>query len=188
MLGYKVLKHENKRVVATLEILGDHNMGRGDVADKMHAKYRTNKVKVISIDAEGRQYDYARSFCYDQKSLKYKVGYIIEVDDFDTDLDKVCSSGIHYFLDYKTAYFYNLSFIETVDGSYRQWYDNGNKHIECYFENGIREGEYHEYYENGNKHIECYFKNGIRNGKYQECYENGSIKVECYYKNGKKYI
>ena len=81
MIGYKVAKNGEKRVVVTLEIPSDAltNMDRSTVAVKETAKHRASKAKVLKIeDEEGNCYPIAISFNYDKKSLEYKVGELLE--------------------------------------------------------------------------------------------------------------
>ena len=47
-------------------------------------------------------------------------------------------------------------------------------------------GQYIEWYENGQKKIECYYVDDILNGHYISWYENGQMWEECDYVDGKK--
>ena len=115
MLGYKVAKNGETRVVVTLEIPEDAitNINRINVAVKEYAKYRCNKAKVIKIEDENeKEYTSAKSFNYDKKTLEYVLNDIILVDDYDMNLNNVCSTGIHFFLTYRCAKLYGLYTIE----------------------------------------------------------------------------
>jgi hypothetical protein len=60
MIGYKIAKNGDRRVIVTLEIPADAltNMGRSTVAVRETATYRVNKVIVLKIeDSEGNCYD-----------------------------------------------------------------------------------------------------------------------------------
>jgi hypothetical protein len=53
MEGYKLctdLKTGKERLIVTLEILGKTNIDRTSVINKLTAKHRTSKVKVIKIE------------------------------------------------------------------------------------------------------------------------------------------
>ena len=55
------------------------------------------------------------------------------------------------------------------------------------FTSGIKgEGEYKEWHENGQLSMHCFFKNGIKEGKYKEWYENGQLYEHEFYKNGEE--
>ena len=106
MIGYKIAKNGDTRVVVTLEIPEDAltNMGRPSVALRETAKHRTNKAKVLAIeDASGTPHTTATSFGYDKKFLTYKVGETIEEPSYNPDPEQVCAEGIHYFLTRRVA-------------------------------------------------------------------------------------
>jgi uncharacterized protein DUF5758 len=102
-IGYK--KCQGGRIVE-LEILGEHNEDREDIIDKDYAKMRCSMARVLKIMAfwdETKTFDTACGL--HDLSFVYRVGEIVEpTEDFDRDLDKVCASGIHYFLTKEPAY------------------------------------------------------------------------------------
>lgn len=60
-------------------------------------KCRCDKAKVISItDKYGREY--MDGFSFWANNFKYRVGEIVEVENFDEDRWNECSSGIHFFV------------------------------------------------------------------------------------------
>ena len=186
MIGYKVAKADNKRVIVTLEIPEDAltNIKRKDIVDINTAKHRTNKAKVLSIeDEDGKNYSEAVSFNYDKKSLTYKINETILIDDYDNNIETVCGSGIHFFLTKRCAELYGLEKIE--NGLYQSWYDNGQKSIECSYVNGNIEGLYQTWHENGQKWLECTYVNGNIEGLYQTWHENGKKWKECTFANNK---
>jgi len=89
------------------------------------------------------------------------------------------------------------------------WYDNGNKELECYYENNVLQGPKIRYYPSGQKKeefyynagkldglsvtwytdggksSECAFINGLMNGPYHEYYPDGAIMVDGHYLGGK---
>lgn len=67
------------------------------------SKCRTNKVKVLDIKniETGEKLDYTYSD-YDDE-IVYKVGEIVQVDDFDDYRWNECSTGIHFFMNKENA-------------------------------------------------------------------------------------
>lgn len=105
-IGYKKCKGDR---IVKLRIEGINNEGRNGIVSARHAKYRCSQATVISITSWNRKYKYKRATnlgVFFAKPLVYKVGETITIDDYDTDLDKVYSNGIHYFLDRQTAVWY----------------------------------------------------------------------------------
>lgn len=89
-IGYK--KCKGNKIV---ELLITDDAKRSSATSR---KCRANKAKVLSItniDAS-KNYGHAASV-YDYKFI-YKVGEIVEVDNFDEDRWNECSAGIHHFL------------------------------------------------------------------------------------------
>jgi len=58
-----------------------------------------------------------------------------------------------------------------------RYYENGNRHYEERYKNGVLHGKYIVWYENGNKYLEQEYKNGYPNGKCIAYNEHGK---ECY--------
>ena len=187
MLGYKAAKNGETRVLVTLEIPEDAltNICRTNIVNRDTAKYRTNKAKVISIeDSDGKKYTSAITGFYDNKSLTYNVGEEVVSDEYDKDIENVCSSGIHFCLNKHVAELYGLDKIE--NGLYQQWYDNnGRKYKECTYKDGKREGLYQKWYIDGEKLLECIYKDDKLEGLYQEWYKNGQKLIECTYTDGR---
>jgi len=73
----------------------------------------------------------------------------------------------------------------TWGGEYKQWHNNGQLWIHCFYKDGEREGEYKRWWDNGKLQIQCFFKDGKENGEYKEWYESGQSKYHCLYKKGK---
>ena len=211
-IGYKIAKAGVTRVVVTLEIPEDAitNMKRKNIVNVKYAKHRTNKAKVLKIeDDTGKEYTSAISFSYGGKSLQYVLNDTIVINDYDMDLESVCSTGIHFFLTRRCAEFYDLSCM--TNGLFQMWYDNGQKEVECMYVNGNRHGLYQCWYENGQKWKKCMYinnkeeglfqcwyetgqkymeynsANGKRNGLYQMWHENGQKWEECNYEYGQKH-
>lgn len=76
--------------------------------------FRANKMKVIAIinkDKQNIQYNQTRNSCF-AKTIEYIVGEIVEIDDFDYDLENYYSTGIHYFKNVIDAIRYERPFRE----------------------------------------------------------------------------
>lgn len=177
MIGYKVAKNNDTRVIMTLEIPDDAitNINRKDIVDASTAKYRTNKAKVLKIeDKDGKEYTSANSFIYNKKPLEYKLNETIVIDDYDINLEEVRSSGIHFFITKRVAELYYLNKIENC--LFQSWYDNGQKEEESNFVNGELHGLYQQWHENGQKLVECTYVNGELHGLYQRWDYNGQRK------------
>jgi hypothetical protein len=189
MIGYKACKAGDTRVIVTLEIPEDAitNMNRKDIVNRETATYRTNKANVLKIeDTEGNEYTHAKSFGYN-KSLDYIVHETILVEDYDMDLEDVCAPGIHYFLSRRRAELYgSYSLKQFIDNSsflFQKWHDNGQKLMECTYENGKLQGLYQTWYSDGRKWVECTYVNGERHGLYQWWYKTDQKQCECNYVN-----
>jgi antitoxin component YwqK of YwqJK toxin-antitoxin module len=187
MLGYKVAKSLDKRVVITLEIPEDAitNMKRSNIVKAETAKYRTMKAKVIKIeDSDGKTYNEAVSFNYSKNTLTYKLDEELVCHDFDMNLEDVCSKGIHFFLSKSLAETYGLDSIE--NGVLISYWQNGVKTNEENFVNGVKHGMILSWYHNEVKKSEAFYVNGIIEGTYTLWYENGFKQKELTQTNGKR--
>ena len=186
MIGYKAAKVGETRVLITLDIPDDAitNVARTSVVVKDTAKYRTNKANVLKIeDEDGKEYTEAVTVFYRENSLTYKLNELVEVSNYDMNLEEVCSSGIHFFLTKRVAELYSRDSIQ--NGLYQSWYKNGEKWVECTYVNGKREGLFQEWRRNGQKLEEFTLVNGLAEGLYQSWHQNGEKWVECTFVNGR---
>jgi antitoxin component YwqK of YwqJK toxin-antitoxin module len=178
--------------IVILEKLEDTltNENRSNVSqkddDKLYAKYRANKLLVKEII---NKYDLTK--CENVMSggyaiqIEYKVNETVYPDNFDTNLEEVCSSGIHYFLNLKSAFYYCLE-TENINGEYLNWYDNGQMYEKCNYVDGKMNGEYLEWYSNGQMMIKGNYVDGKINGELLKWHSNGQIFVKCNYVDGKR--
>lgn len=137
---------------------------RNDVVDEKYAKFRANELMVIEIinvyDGTSRATHIINASGYSD-FLKYEVGKIVKCDKFDSNIDKVCSGGIHYYKTLIAAYYYCASAInKRHDDKWTEWYDNGRKKCETSYKNGIIHGLYIKWYLNGQKYIEVHYERG----------------------------
>ena len=174
--------------IVTMELCEDSitNENRIDIVDLLHAKFRTNEVKVISIvhPITKVKMDEDRSI-YD-KNFIYKIGETRE-SNYSININKICAAGIHYFKTYEAAlswYYRNTSNEIEKDGTYIGWYDNGQKWYEENYKDGEYDGLCQWWYQNGQKKYEQNYKDGKLDGICQGWYENGQKKCEDNYKDG----
>jgi antitoxin component YwqK of YwqJK toxin-antitoxin module len=166
------------------------NEHRSNIADPKYAKYRANKLKVLLIvnkfDPLNILEKIENSF-YKEKKVIYITNEIIEIDDYDMDLENVCSTGIHYFKTIEQSFFLELiNFNPTHAGKWIGWHKNGIKKIEGEYKAGKKEGKWIEWHENGIKMSEEEYKEEKLEGKRNAWYENGQIMTEEKYKEGNK--
>jgi antitoxin component YwqK of YwqJK toxin-antitoxin module len=163
------------------------NEGRHDVMDKQYAKFRGNKLLVIDIVNKfdmSKKTNWARSKCYWFFSVVYKIGYNAEPNTFDENIDNICSSGIHYFMSYESAYYYELEKI--IDGEYHCWADNGGLMLSCSYKDGLLDGIFQRWHGNGQLWADCKYKDGKLHGKFHSWHNNNRIyEYDCVYINGK---
>ena len=77
------------------------------VVDADCAKFRANKLLVVDIIHKFDQTNTCDSICnsvYAYKQMEYKKGEIIEVEEFNTNVNEVCTTGIHYYKTIKVAF------------------------------------------------------------------------------------
>ena len=185
-----VFKSCNNYIVV-LEKLEDTvtNESRTNIVDPKCAKYRANKLKILLIIHKFYPLNIIteiQNSSYKEKKIVYITNEIIEIDDYDYNLNEVCTRGIHYFKTIEQAFFWELlKFNPKYTGKLNVWYDNGNKWREVEYKEGILEGKWIIWHENGNKMSEGDYKEGELDGKYIEWHENGNKSSEREYKKGK---
>jgi len=138
-IGYKKIQ---KDYIVKLQILGLNNEFRKGIKPENvpFAKYRCDKAKVLDIyHMNNKEKKIKKGYGLHDITFCYKLGEIVSVKNFDTNVESICSNGIHYFLGEEPAYYWN----NLIDnGEYKQWHDNGEIcGIENY-KNGILDGEW----------------------------------------------
>ncbi len=152
-------------LIIKLEIPEDAktNMNRKYIVNNDTAKYRADKAKVIDIyDFCGNSYEEASSIY--NKNFSYKKGEIITENNFDKNLENVCTKGIHFFLHESIArnYIYFYTNPENENGLIMLFYDNGQILQQFTIINGYFNGKRIIYNENGNIEKIYFYKNGRR--------------------------
>ena len=151
--------------------------------NKLYAKYRADKLLVRQII---NKYDLTKcetiisNYC---KNTKYKINETVYPDDFDDYLENVCSSGIHYFLNLKRAFYYNLK-KKNINGEYLDWHDNGQMSLKFNYINEKINGEWLTWHVNGQIYVKCNYVDGNENGEYLSWYTNGQMCIKCIYIDG----
>jgi hypothetical protein len=78
-----------------------------EVYDMDYAKYRTNCALVNSIVHKKNFYEIDSIRSDFDKNFNYVKGEIIHCVDYDSDKDKVCAKGIHFYTTYDAAFHYS---------------------------------------------------------------------------------
>src|SRR6185312_7883954 len=94
----------------------------------LFAKHRANKLYVLFIvnkmDENITINEITNTFF--EKKKVYKVNEIVMEEEFDNNIEQVCSTGIHYFKSYVCAFYYRfVDYNKNCTGKYIGWYDNG---------------------------------------------------------------
>ena len=71
-------------------------------------------------------------------------------------------------------------------GKVFELYDNGKKHWEKVYKNGLEDGYYKSWYPTGSPQMKVMLRKGNWHGKYTYWYENSIVKEEIRYSNGVK--
>jgi len=161
-----------------------------EVFDKTRAKYRGNKFMVLDIiDKYGDESPSNISSDYVSKFV-YRKNEIAECENYNQDNKIVCSSGIHYYLDWTTAFHHNLTSFKfhnsNYTGKHYEWFDDGRLKYESYYIEGYQNGEVKEWYNTGV--LKAYFNylDDKLCGEGKTFYPNGQIQREIYYNQGGK--
>lgn len=164
------------------------NENRSGIINENYAKFRANKVEVVSIFNKGLftyQIDNIQNSHYPKK-INYKVGAIIEINNFNDDNNIICAAGIHYYKTIDSAFyfnFYEIILTNKLSQNYYEWHDNGSLSLECTFLNGMLHGKYQKWDKNGTKTYDYVYHYDKLNGRYQKWYPNGNLMIDCKYKN-----
>jgi len=166
-IGYKKLKND---LIATLHIVGKTNQDR-KVVDRLHAKYRTDRVRVISIKHAFTGEQFSQGVSIHDKSFIYQVDKEVAVD---CTLDStMCAAGIHYFLTEEAAWSWQISLPSNYSGTCKAWYPNGQLWTERVYHQGELEGSCKTWYPGGQLWTECVYHQGQRDGPRKTWDQNG---------------
>lgn len=203
-IGFKKCRNG---LIVVLEILGENNENRRAIRNMDHATMRCSKAYVLKIfDMIASNVAFSTALAIYDETFEYKVDQIVEPKEkFDTYLDRVSGSGIHYFRTLDPAFFWNYI---PNDGLKKEWYDNGHLKDQYSLKDGKRDGPakswfddgqlweqiiykddvfhglYESWYENGRKQNVATYNNGNLDGEYVTWHDNGVRERQCVYKNG----
>ena len=155
------------------------------VVDADCAKFRANKLQVVDIIHKFDQTtrDSICNSVYEHKQIVYKKGEIIEVKDFDKNVNIVCAAGIHYYKTMKVAFYLEVQSV--IDGEWSCWHDNGKMESKGIYKDGKREGEWIFWHNNGQMESKGIYKDGYLKGEWIYWYDNGQMESKGTYKDGK---
>ena len=124
--------------IVTMEFLPDsvNNESRTGVYDSRYAKFRTDKVKVIDIVDPVSKVRLIDAVSLSDESFVYTVGEVVATN-YDEHINKVCTSGIHYFKTFEAALSWFYEFHGSrPDGTYREFTESGRTYRTFTIKNG----------------------------------------------------
>ncbi|AYV77663.1 MAG: pentapeptide repeat-containing protein [Dasosvirus sp.] len=162
--------------VIELKLLDDSltNLKRKNVVDRDHAKFRCDKAYVVSITNKITKEKKDKIVSDFTDNFEYMVDSVVTVDDFDDDLEKICTHGIHFYTKYETAFFHNLKY-DNYAGEYKEWWENGQLNKSYTVINGLYHGDYKMWDEKGKHVLERHFVNGLECGEIKIWHSNGQL-------------
>ena len=98
-IGYKKAKNKDKEEVI-IKLLITEDAIRSSATTR---KCRCSKAKVLSITSLDKTKTFDKAYSNWDETFIYRVGEIVEVDDFNTNRWKECAAGIHHFITRKEA-------------------------------------------------------------------------------------
>ena len=175
----KVYKGCRNGMVVTLEIdsKGQNNMKRSGVVDPNHAVYRCQSARVVGIEhaltgetAEKAISDFDGQFCY-------RVGEMVEEPEYNTNIERVCDKGIHFYLTKETAVFHALDLMNYVGytGEFKCWHANGQRREHGCYKDGKLDGEWETWYGDGQRLKHEWYNDGELNGELETWHDNGDV-------------
>jgi hypothetical protein len=126
---YRYKKCGNCLVTLIIPDYAITNENRKNIVNPLIAKYRTNIAYVYDI-CDINDENIKLRYCYStfhKNFLRYQVGKFVNAYDFNPNLEKVCASGIHYFISKDVA--------KNYTGTKEIYYKNNN-YIYVYNSNG----------------------------------------------------
>lgn len=139
------------------------------------------KIKIADINVDSSHIEELEVEQKVKKNNEKKSKQIIETKEV-----KVIEKSINIIApkDIKTQ---NLNSIEKPqgrNGKYITYYDNGNKWVELFFVNGLREGTQYSWHKNGKIKSELNYANGKKNGSQKWWKKDGKILNHKFYEEG----
>lgn len=112
------------------------NEERDSVYDARYAKFRGSEFKVVAIINTDNPKQIIRS-ATNRRKTTYTINEIVVPDMFDTDMDLICTTGIHYFKTIDAAFFYRTA-PPRYTGLWYNWNSNGILESTLLYMNGVQ--------------------------------------------------
>jgi len=184
-IGYKKIKDG---FIVKLRIDGNNNEMRNNIksCNTPFAKYRCERAFVLDIyHSLDKTKHIEKGYGLRDTIFPYTVGKYVNVKDYDKNVEKICSTGIHYFLSEEPAFFWSID-KSNYTGIWKQWYSNGQLGYQRYYKDGRLNGEEKKWYPNGQLAMQLFFKAGKLDGDEKWWDENGQLVMQIFFKNGQK--
>jgi antitoxin component YwqK of YwqJK toxin-antitoxin module len=66
-------------------------------------------------------------------------------------------------------------------GEYKEWHDNGQLYMHCFFVDDKRHGEFKRWYPNGQLSRHCFYVDDNLHGEFKRWHYNGQLSQHCFY-------
>lgn len=156
------------------------NEMRKDIYDPNFAKFRANRLFVKDII----HYKLKTHLSFlphknDCTKIVYMINSCAKADKFESNLEEICTNGIHYFLTLEAAFYYELKTIKT--GTVYEYYSNGRLKNEFNFKQNKKDGFQFEFAQNGTLLTHSTYNKGKRHGIQIVVIENVKKETLYYY-------
>jgi antitoxin component YwqK of YwqJK toxin-antitoxin module len=180
---YKICINKYIVILEKLEDTQD-NEKRKSVINSHYAKFRADQLKVIKIidlnnlnsDVKEVLNSYEDPTTGKYVKLLYKVGTIAIANEYDSNINNICSNGIHYFKTIDGAFYYGFV-PKNYTGKWYYYYCEGNVECETEYVNGLLHGKKIEWHENNIKKAEYELINNKIYGKHIRWHSNGQVQT-----------
>lgn len=123
------------------------------VDNNKNASYRGNKFQVVLIFNKFNPDEKTNEITndiYPFETIKYIVGQTVQSKYFDVHLQNTCSSGIHYYKNWKCAYYCNVSkYLKTT--KVKNWFEDGFIEYKYFLIDGKLNGFFQQWFEDGSR-------------------------------------
>ncbi len=151
--------------------------------------FRNKLIDFISIDGRYISFydlDKSKYNKYTHRFLtKYlitlKVGEFVKYECIQTNEQYDCDEGVYFDTKIDDYIFAFDKYYDNCNGTYFNYYENGQIESEENYKNNKLDGPYKVYDEDGTKILECNYKNNKLHGLYRSYNPNNVIDYECIY-------
>ena len=162
IVGYKSCG--NSIVVLRLLPNSKNNLARSNVFAMSTAKYRCDMAYVANIYDKITNTKRKKVYSDYNSKFVYKTGKMVQVHDYEENIQVVCAPGIHFYLSEECAFFYNLyKYMNIIyySGIYKSWYGDGTLFEEYEYLSNLKNGKYTRWHENGNLDVCLNYDRGV---------------------------